>query len=485
MAENAPLLAPQQPQLEPTPVVYVDRRGCGEQCEFVSHFRRGLASIARLTAKQIAIVIMAVSLVIFGNVGQLLALNLWLVSLGPFGGPFTVLTLSATTNAVFYGVTLGLWLLTTGRGLRFLDLKALPLIIAIGFCNATNGVALVFATPQTPEVLQAVLLSSQLIWIFIFVKIAFREKRSYFSPAVILSFMLSLGGITLGMASQFGGNSTYTKLNWEWSAIFAFGMIPGAMYNVVAAKFLRRYTEDPTAVQPVPPPQQQTSIFNLYSSREPIRADGLTVKITMLFTTGVAQAIWMFILLPMDALPWFGTNPDNIQGTGTALKEGYECVFTNVFGFLCKDAFWYYVFFNVSYMLNYVGSAWLNMYSPALTSIVTQLSSPLAALVLIIFPVFNTSNTPYNVGESVAAAIFLIMGSVVYSFWEESTKQQERMRILQQQQLLGGGGVDVMPTAYPGTGTPAPYQVSVTTTSTTTTTVGVVGSVQNPTMQKL
>ena len=413
------------------------------QYSLVDHIRRGLSSFKALTCGQLLIVIMSVTLVIFGNVGQLLALNLWIPSFGSHGGAFTILTLSATTNAVFYGAALLMWLLVSRQRVSFLTTqRSIVLIIVTGLCNATNGIMLVKATGSTPEVLQAFILSSQIIWVFIFVKLVFKEQRSYCSMLVICSFVLSLGGICLGLASQFSTGDLKTD-NIIWSCIFAFGMIPGALYNVVASVFLRRFTrstEEPRLGDEVSPLNvAASSPFFMPSqlSKDGPYYNGVTVKIAMLFTTGVSQALWMFLLLPVDALPWFGSHPNDVGGVFDSLKEGYRCVFSNQFAPQCHLAFWYFVFFNLSYMLNYVGSAWLNMYSPALTSMVTQLSSPIAAVVLIAFPVFNPQDLQYNIGESIGAVILLTCGTLVYTAWEESTKQAEKYRALNEQDSSG------------------------------------------------
>ena len=151
------------------------------------------------------------------------------------------------------------------------------------------------------------------------------------------------------------------------------------------------------------------------------KSDDTTVKLTMLSTTGLRQVVWMFTLMPLDAVPWFGGSA-TVQDTATNLAHGWQCVFDPSSQVGCEKAYKYYIMFNVSYFLNYLGSAYLNHYSAALNSMVSQIASPVAAIVLLIAPSLNVDAQPVQVGASIGAVVLIMLGSAVYTLWEQGTR---------------------------------------------------------------
>lgn len=375
--------------------------------ERMLHIRAAVKSYNAMSKAQVAFVSLLVLLVIAGNCGQLITLNFWIQNFARHQQPrpFTILTLSATTIASFFTVALLGRIMTKRVRLNFLFTpKGIGLTLIVGFCNATNGIFLVSASGPTPEVLQALLLSSQVFWTLIFCAVILREGRSYVNVLVAVSFLFSAGGIILGASPSFAGEK-FTRDAKLWSLIFAFSMIPGALYNVFASIYMRLFTIRPDH------PEDVDDVF---------RADDVTVKLTMLCTTGFSQIFWMFVFLPLDSAPWFGTSP-NLAASRAALTAGWECVFKHG---VCEGNYIYYLLFNVSYFLNYVGSSYLNHYSAGLNAMVTQLSSPIGAIILIIAPAWNVDETPYAAGPAVGGAILLIIGTLIYTVWENGSREQ-------------------------------------------------------------
>ncbi|KPI83922.1 hypothetical protein ABL78_7040 [Leptomonas seymouri] len=145
------------------------------------------------------------------------------------------------------------------------------------------------------------------------------------------------------------------------------------------------------------------------------------VKLVMLAGETFIQMCFTLLLLPADALPWWG-NSATVADTWGNFKEGLCCVFT------IRENFWYCFLYTLGFVFTYVGCAYLNHYSAALCSIVTQLSSPVTALMLVIVPSWNVQDdgdSPWYC--SVVAIVFLVIAALLYVLWEEMT-QHEKMQ---------------------------------------------------------
>lgn len=145
------------------------------------------------------------------------------------------------------------------------------------------------------------------------------------------------------------------------------------------------------------------------------QGDDTTVKALMLAGETFAQMCFTLCLLPADALPKWGSSP-SVAATWWNFLEGVECIFTIrmnfVFGFL----------YTLGFVFTYIGGAYLNHYSVALCSIVTQLSSPLTALVLVLVPSWNVmegGDSPWFC--SVIAIVLLSAAALIYVVWEDKT----------------------------------------------------------------
>lgn len=400
-------------------------------------------SIHVMTAGQLCFVALAVLMVIGGNAGQLLILNLWVNDMGSITPAFPVLTISAFTMAVGFVVSILIRKIIFRVYLGFLwNRKAMLLTVLIGMCNAFNGVLIVYATQPTPEFMQALLLCTQVFWTLVFSKIAFRDRRRMLTISVLASFLCVAGGIILGASPQFSSSSPTDSNTKYWTLIFAASMIPGALYNVFASMYMRSFTHPhPTLASVgvvhgvveghydedgnvVTKPLNLEYHYDLNlageTSTAALTSDDTTVKLMMLATTGISQLTWMFILLPIDSAPWFGSSA-TIAQTRSNLEHGWACVFQRKYG--CGHTYAYYIGFNASYFINYLGSAYLNHFSATLNSMVTQLSAPIAAIIMIVFPSINVFTQPVAVGPAVGAIVLLIVGCLLYTMWEQGTRR--------------------------------------------------------------
>lgn len=392
------------------------------------HIDAFFETLQRLTWKELLLICVAVLMVISGNAGQLIVLNLWVAHMGdipPPQTPLSILTISSSTMAVFFisAILIRAAFSWNSISFRFLfTVKGLVLSVIIGMCNALNGVLLVYATPATSEILQALLLCTQVFWTLAGAKLLLRDPRSILNFLVIGSFLCVAGGIVLGASPTFDQSSPTTSSTKWWTLIFAASMIPGALYNVFASMYMRAFTEEDPAEEQRPVEDAYPLLVNQQAEpgKPHDRSDSTTVKLTMLATTGLSQMLWMFAFMPLNAVPWFGPS-SNVAETREMLKDGWSCVFQGTHG--CSRAYVYYILFNVSYFVNYLGSAYLNHFSATLNSMVTQLSSPIAAIVLLAAPSLNVGSQAVEVGPSVGAILLLMLGSSVFTLWEQGTRK--------------------------------------------------------------
>lgn len=392
------------------------------------HIDAFLETYRALTWRELVLIIVAVLMVISGNAGQLIVLNLWVAHMGlipPPETPLSILTISSSTMAVFFIAAILIRAALNWKTISFRFLfstKGLVLSVVIGMCNALNGVLLVYATPSTSEILQALLLCTQVFWTLAGSKLLLSDSRSILNFLVIGSFLCVAGGIVLGASPTFSQSSPTTSSTKWWTLIFAASMIPGALYNVFASMYMRAFT---AVDEPTKDENTEDAYPLLVNQTEPEdvheRSDSTTVKLTMLATTGLSQMLWMFVFMPLNAAPWFGSS-DNLAETREMLKDGWSCVFQREFG--CTRAYVYYIAFNVSYFVNYIGSAYLNHFSATLNSMVTQLSAPIAAIILLVAPSLNVGAQAVEVGPSVGAIILLMLGSAVFTLWEQGTRKK-------------------------------------------------------------
>ncbi|KAG5512395.1 hypothetical protein GH5_08245 [Leishmania sp. Ghana 2012 LV757] len=204
------------------------------------------------------------------------------------------------------------------------------------------------------------------------------------------------------------------------------------------------------AVEPVPlrPPAgsaSQTSsdgtVHGHYRLHVPhselhLHGEDATVKLVMLTADTTIQAILAFVLMPMDALPWFGGS-SSIQEVVQNLNDGIECVLH------CPRNMRYCILYSTGFVLVYIASAYLNRYSVTLCSMVSQLSGPITALVLIAFPSLNMTGDASPWYVSAFAILLLSCGTVMYVYWDEVTVEEKavgemqlKWAMMQEQQSL-------------------------------------------------
>ena len=362
---------------------------------------------------------------IAGSVGQLISLNFWLQSFPNGAGPFTVLTLVATTVAFLCGAVLAVWIAVRMPKLRFaLGPDSLVLGFFCGLCYALNGVLLVFATPATPELLQALLLSTGIFWTFAAAGIAEVAQNGFTSfkrmdrraILVPVAFFLCTAGVIVA-----AGSFKFTSMSSEarkWTIIFAISMVPAAISYVLFGVYMDRFTLQDDVVVTLMPSVGSTLSFHEeghhFTRKAKFRSDPTTVKFVIMTMSSVFQAVLLFVMFPLDWTPGYGGSA-NAHEAAHSLSENYKCVF---FGPKCSsDNFAYYVAFALSYAGSLGGNTLLNQISPPMCSMVTQLATPAGALLLIAVPSWNVTGQEYHLGAAIGALVLLTAGSTLYVFW--------------------------------------------------------------------
>ncbi|CAJ1985807.1 hypothetical protein conserved [Leishmania donovani] len=155
-----------------------------------------------------------------------------------------------------------------------------------------------------------------------------------------------------------------------------------------------------------------------------LHGEDASVKLVMLTSDTTIQAILAFVLMPMDALPWFGGS-HSIREVVQNLDDGIDCVLH------CPRNMRYCILYSTGFVLVYIASAYLNRYSVTLCSMVSQLSGPITALVLIAFPTLNMTDDASPWYVSVFAIFLLSCGTVLYVYWDEMTVEEKAVGEMQ------------------------------------------------------
>ncbi|GET85569.1 hypothetical protein, conserved [Leishmania tarentolae] len=183
--------------------------------------------------------------------------------------------------------------------------------------------------------------------------------------------------------------------------------VQSAAYHLDAVEDGEYLRPTATGAPPLPTETMFTVRYN--------QGDDTIVKLVMLAGETTIQLCFTLLLLPADALPWWG-NSQTVGATFENFSEGIRCIFT------IRDNFFYCFLYTLGFVFTYVGCAYLNHYSAALCSIVTQLSSPVTALMLVIVPSWNVQvdgDSPWYF--NLIAILFLCVAALIYVMWEEKT----------------------------------------------------------------
>jgi hypothetical protein len=208
------------------------------------------------------------------------------------------------------------------------------------------------------------------------------------------------------------------RVTRAWIFILLLGVITFAGCSVIIALFFRQAlpTGDPT-----------TSSFKLpygyvaiderthYRHDAGVEYDELGANLWMLLFGNGLMAAMCFLFFPLDWAPFFGAFPDAATSR-LAFANGVRCAVGAYPG--CDATARAFAVLVTCIVGVTVSVTILSRVSPPLSGLLYQISSPLCAIVLVIFPSLNANPSPTNVGSNVGALALIGVGAIVLALWE-------------------------------------------------------------------
>ncbi|CAD2222658.1 hypothetical protein AGDE_11921 [Angomonas deanei] len=169
--------------------------------------------------------------------------------------------------------------------------------------------------------------------------------------------------------------------------------------------------------------QEVTPLVPLFQPDQPrgaeiIHGDDTAVKLVMLAGETVLQCLFTLLWLPMDALPWYGGSR-SVAEAFLHFKDGLRCVW------YCPNNLQCCIGYSAGFVGVYVGAAYLNQYSVTLCSMVSQLSGPVTALLLVLVPALNVEEQLAPWWVSVLSVLLMTVGTFIYVMWESLTEKEK------------------------------------------------------------
>jgi drug/metabolite transporter (DMT)-like permease len=144
--------------------------------------------------------------------------------------------------------------------------------------------------------------------------------------------------------------------------------------------------------------------------------DQLGANLWMLvFGNGIMTGL-CFCFFPLDWAPFFGMYPRDAASSRLALSNGMRCLYNGYPG--CEEAANVFRAFVAVVIVGTTSGTIMSRFSPPLSGLLGQVSSPLCAIVLVIFPSLNAHPSTVNVGHSVGALILIASGAIIFALWE-------------------------------------------------------------------
>lgn len=405
-------------------------------------------------------------------------------------GNYTTFFISSLLFSIFFIVWLiGYMIFRKPKKLGFmLDLRGLWLLIGIGTMDTVNSVLQIYSADHASEVLEAVFTSLTPPLTAGLARLFINERRSVLNVWFLLAMLLVVGGVLLasGYDMAHDTNGVAGQSVW-WTVIFLLSIPPNVFLNCWQARYMILFTQEDSFEEEVlrlhiekehslrvleeeaidkmkkedtaaeekrerkedhntdmehrpvatSEPYGETGTNRSHSLNEGSDAhEGIgmnhrvvypdmkqsndtLVKLWMLVGDTTVQFLQTVILLPADAIPWWGGS-SSVADAGQNLGNGLVSFFTY------RKNFLYGALYSAGFIFTYIGSAYLNHYSVTLCSMVTEIASPLTALLLLIAPAINLSGSETPLGYSLPAVFVLMIGTILYTLWDYSTESQKK-----------------------------------------------------------
>jgi hypothetical protein len=312
---------------------------------------------------------------------------------------YFVMTFASFSFVIVFGLTtLGLKLFgrpeTIGR-----TEKTFPQmdLFWIGFCDAINGIMVVFAATasRTSPLLQT-LLGNFMIPLTIVARLVILRKRPSLiqglsAAAVFLALFLCLVPNILDLdKSKCAESNTASSVSGPgrilWPLCFMFGFLPAAIMNVLEERSLKR--RDPKA-----PGSGQINLFYF------------------LFWTSLYQLLTAATLFWTDIIPGFGTAEGSLRQFGENYWFGVKCFFGG--GGCGSSSGLRGTLFIAFYVVSYIGGGLLLRHSDGATflAIVNSLVTPLGFLFWTLFQ--DPSEGPFKWDPHASYSTYFSLGGLI------------------------------------------------------------------------
>ncbi|KAG8343423.1 putative transmembrane protein [Trypanosoma vivax] len=406
------------------------------------------AKVSSTSAFHICSTVICVLLLTAGNAMQIIGLNFWLSSFPKdvTPGNMTILVVSSFNFSLIFLVVFVLYVCVQRPSLNFAtSRRGMWLLFFIGLMDTINSSLVIYAASYTPEIMQALLTSLLPLFSAGMTKWLLNDRRNYCTSWIISSFTLIVAGVITASSYQFARGFAELGDKVWWSVIFFLSVPHNATMNVLQSRYMIEFTRDPTF------DNVQTLYYKELVERETagenqreaeqreggravedqhplVSSEDITgyfqqgtdtaVKLVMLSSGTTIQLVLIMLMLPTDALPWWGGSR-SVSEVWTNLLNGIKCVLE------CETNLLHCVVYTAGFTFTYIGAAHLNQQSPTLCSMVGQLSSPITALLLILVPSWNIQEgyTPWYL--SVSAIVLLFGGLLIYTIWERKTDNEK------------------------------------------------------------
>lgn len=426
-----------------------------------------IAYAKQLGVLQILWVALLSIFVIVGQGMQLIFLNYWLREYPADHPPdnYTTFFISSLFFPVVFIIwTIGYIIVKRPKHYGFIwNMRGCIIILLIGTMDTVNSILAIYSADRASEIVEAVFSSLSPPLTAIVTRFLLNEKRNPKNKWFLIAMILSIIGVIVGSTYEFIHSSTDDSV-W-WTFVFLLSIPPNAFLNVWQAKYMILFTKDPEFEDHIiqrhlkdnsdsnlpsgevlpegsvgelcPEPSYQSvgkygsGDFEPELVHKEVKYTAMSqgndtfVKLWVLVGGTSVQFIQTVMLLPADALPGWGGS-DSVSDAAKNLGNGIDAFFTY------ENNFIYGALYSFGFILTYIGAAYLNHYSATLCAMITELASPLTALLLVIVPSINLSGSETPLYYTLVAVVILVIATTLYTLWDYSTgaeKQQNEYEI--------------------------------------------------------
>jgi len=348
---------------------------------------------------------------IASSLAQQISMPIAIWTFGNTAGAYAILLICST----FFNVIFWIWTYIrytknqiskeTFDNLKF-GTKIFWMIIAVGVCDALNGILTVFSSSpkRVPPVLQPILLQSYIFFTLIISK--FWLKKHYKLKQYLNAFLVIVG-IVVSLIPLFiqiaNGGDTEFQSGYLWGVMMFFSPLPAVMMSVL-----------------------QEELYDKIRGFDIILFLALESLIQMLF---IMFCFWI------DLIPGFGT-ASSFSELVTNLTDNISCIFFSLHtpGTHCNYCAALILFFSLAYCGSYVYTAELIKYASAnFCAMVSSTVAPLATSWWIIFPAMNAwIDGPPTDSRDLIWYVFSMLIIIPASFFFKRDEMEDKARRLGQ-----------------------------------------------------